>query len=93
MILEQVGIETDACPGGCKFCGFADDQTPLEPNLVGLTSGANAIYAEAGVNPRDAQRDTLGHRGRDVNDCRTMLYEAGFEYLVLPAGRKNVLQS
>jgi len=53
-----------------------------EPNLIGLTSGANAVYAETGANPRDTEKDTSFHRGRDVDDCRVMLYEAGFTKLI-----------
>ncbi|HON48878.1 MAG TPA: hypothetical protein PLZ60_14120, partial [Kiritimatiellia bacterium] len=53
--------------------------------LLGLTAGANAICAESGANPRDLEKETLGRRGRDVNACRTMLYEAGFErFLISP---------
>lgn len=52
-----------------------------EPNLIGLVSGANAVYAETGANPRDMAADTSGHRGRDMAACRTMLYEAGFTAL------------
>jgi biotin synthase len=55
-----------------------------EPNLLGLTAGANAIYAETGVNPRDTEKNTAGHRGRDIKDCRTMLYEAGFVNITTP---------
>jgi biotin synthase len=57
-----------------------------EPNLLGLTAGANAVYAEAGANPRDLQQETAGHRGHDVLACRTMLYEAGFRALLLGDG-------
>jgi len=53
-----------------------------EPNLLGLAAGANTIYAETGANPRDTEKDTSGHRGRDIRDCKTMLYEAGFEILL-----------
>jgi len=53
-----------------------------EPNQLGLTSGANTVYAETGANPRDMVQDTSGHRGRDINDCKLMLYEAGFESLL-----------
>jgi len=53
-----------------------------EPNLIGLTAGANVVYAESGANPRDTQKDTTGHRGRDVPACKTMLYEAGFETIL-----------
>jgi biotin synthase len=57
-----------------------------EPNLLGLTAGANTVYAEAGANPRDLVKNTLGHRGRDINACRTMLYEAGFVNLQTSPG-------
>jgi biotin synthase len=53
-----------------------------EPNLLGLCAGANSIYAETGSNPRDTAADTRGHRGLDMNDCRTMLREAGFAGLL-----------
>jgi biotin synthase len=53
-----------------------------EPNLLGLCSGANAIYAETGANPRDTAPDTQGRRGLDMNDCRKMLCEAGFAGLL-----------
>lgn len=52
-----------------------------EPNLLGVTAGANAIYAETGVNPRDTEKETSGHRGLDILDCKQMLTEAGFEKL------------
>lgn len=53
-----------------------------EPNLLGLASGANTVYAETGANPRDVEEDTSGHRGRDINACKQMLYEAGFASLL-----------
>jgi biotin synthase len=53
-----------------------------EPNLLGLCAGANTIYAETGANPRDTVSDTKGHRGLDMNDCRKMLREAGFDGLI-----------
>ena len=49
-----------------------------EPNHIGLTSGANVVYAEAGANPRDTSTDTRDHRGLDIIGARRMLYEAGF---------------
>ena len=58
-----------------------------EPNLLGLTAGANTVYAEAGANPRDLVKNTSGHRGRDINACRTMLYEAGFVNLQTSPGK------
>lgn len=62
-----------------------------EPNLLGLTAGANVVYAETGVNPRDQNRETSGSRGFDVNACRQMLAEAGFEHLLLGDGRTTEL--
>ncbi len=53
-----------------------------EPNLLGLCAGANAIYAETGANPRDTVADTSSGRGMDLNACRRMLYEAGFDSLL-----------
>lgn len=52
-----------------------------EPNLIGLTSGANVVYAETGANPRDTEADTSAHRGLDMAGARKMLYEAGFSSL------------
>lgn len=71
-------------------CPEARNIAVHEPNLIGLTSGANAVYAETGANPRDTQSNTSGHRGRDVMDCRTMFHEAGFEYLVTRTGKREI---
>jgi biotin synthase len=57
-----------------------------EPNLLGLLSGANAIYAETGSNPRDIYANTTGNRGRNIDDCKQMLYEAGFDSIINPSG-------
>lgn len=65
-----------------------------EPNLIGLTSGANVVYAETGANPRDTEEDTTGYRGRDVRACKTMLYEAGFEHiLTAPRERRSLAEA
>ena len=48
-----------------------------EPNLIGLTSGANVVYAETGANPRDTEAETSVNRGLDMAGARKMLYEAG----------------
>ena len=50
-----------------------------EPNKLGLMSGANAIYAETGANPRDTESETLGHRGLDIEACKRMYTECGFD--------------
>lgn len=52
-----------------------------EPNLLGITAGANAIYAETGINPRDIEKETSGNRGLDISDCKRMLTEAGFSQI------------
>jgi biotin synthase len=63
-----------------------------EPNLIGLTCGANVVYAETGANPRDTEADTSGHRGLDVAGCRQMLCEAGFERLLAGDGTSRALK-
>ncbi len=52
-----------------------------EPNLPSLLAGANLIWAETGPNPRDACFDTskTGGRGLTVQQCRSLLWEAGFK--------------
>ncbi len=62
-----------------------------EPNVLGLSSGANALFAEAGANPRDTEENTTGHRGRDILACKKMLYEAGFDTIHIPAGKTVAL--
>ncbi len=65
----------------CLACPETDNIAVHEPNLIGLTSGANVVYAETGANPRDTATDTTGHRGLDMAGARRMLYEAGFTAL------------
>ena len=62
-----------------------------EPNLIGLTGGANTVYAETGANPRDTEKNTTGHRGRDIHACKMMLYEAGFGNLLTSPGKRIAL--
>lgn len=52
-----------------------------EPNALGYTSGANIITAESGGNPRDTNSDTARGRGLDMDRCRRLFLECGFEYL------------
>jgi biotin synthase len=75
-VVAAVTLATLACPETRSIAVH-------EPNLLGLCAGANTIYAEAGANPRDTQKETNGHRGRDIKDCKRMLYEAGFAALQL----------
>ena len=80
----MVALATLACPE-TRCIGVH------EPNLLGLTAGANTVFAEAGANPRDTEKDTTGHRGRDIKGCKTMLYEAGFENLLTSPGKRIAL--
>ncbi len=73
-IVAVVSLASLACPN-------TDNIAVHEPNLIGLTSGANVVYAETGANPRDVAADTSGHRGLDMAGARKMLYEAGFTAL------------
>jgi len=52
-----------------------------EPSILALRAGANQIYAEAGPNPRDVEEETSEGRGRNVQECRRLLWEAGLEPL------------
>lgn len=62
-------------------CSETQNIAVHEPNLLGLTAGANVVYAETGANPRDTEADTSRNRGIDMDDCREMMYEAGFTAL------------
>ncbi len=73
-VVAVVALATLSCPQTQNIAVH-------EPNLIGLTSGANVVYAETGANPRDVESDTSGHRGLDMAACREMLYEAGFTAL------------
>lgn len=74
-VVAVVALASLACPDTKNIAVH-------EPNLIGLTSGANVVYAETGANPRDTEKDTSEHRGRDITACKTMLYEAGFEHII-----------
>ncbi len=73
-VVAVVALASLACPK-------TDNIAVHEPNLIGLTSGANVVYAETGANPRDTAPDTSDHRGLDMAGARKMLYEAGFAAL------------
>jgi len=53
-----------------------------EPCESGYLSGANFVTAETGANPRDTELDTSKSRGWDMNRCRKLLYNCGFEYIL-----------
>ena len=52
-----------------------------EPTEIGYVSGANVVTAETGVNPRDSVSDTSSNRGMDMDACRKMLLNCGFQYI------------
>lgn len=56
-----------------------------EPNLPAILAGANLLWAEMGPNPRDDQPDTENYRGMSVQQCQTLLAEAGYEIRSGPA--------
>lgn len=64
-----------------------------EPNQIGLTSGANTIYAETGANPRDTQEETSTNRGRDIAACKKMLFESGFSHLLTSPDKRLPLKN
>ena len=74
-IMGCVGLAY-ACVPSAKFFGVH------EPCESGYLSGANFATAETGANPRDTARDTSQNRGWDMNRCRKLMYECGFDYLL-----------
>lgn len=62
-------------PGNCTH----------EPNVIGVTAGANLIWAETGSNPRDTEKDTEGKRGMTVQQCREIFKEAEWNVLSGPS--------
>lgn len=51
-----------------------------EPDLLSLMSGANQIYAEASVNPRDLSLSTETSRGASMDKARALLAAANWKY-------------
>lgn len=62
-----------------------------EPNLLGLTSGTNTIYAETGTNPCDNVKETFGNLCRYIAACKQMFFNTGFETLHLSSGKRITL--
>ncbi len=50
-----------------------------EPDELCLMAGANQIYAECGVNPRDNAPDTRLNRGFSTEQARALLHQAEWE--------------
>jgi biotin synthase len=80
-VVAVVALATLGCPDTRSIAVH-------EPNLLGLAAGANTVYAETGANPRDIEKDTTRHRGRDIHACKEMLYEAGFSSLLVSPNRR-----
>ncbi len=51
-----------------------------EPNQISLLSGANQLYAEVGVNPRDISTETKNGRGFTVERVKNMLKETQWDF-------------
>jgi biotin synthase len=62
-------------PGNCTH----------EPNVIGAAAGANLLWAEAGSNPRDIEKETEGKRGMTLKDCKRVLEEAEWKVLQGPS--------
>jgi biotin synthase len=62
-------------PGNCTH----------EPNVIGAAAGANLLWAEAGSNPRDVEKETEGKRGMTVKECILVLKEAEWNVLEGPS--------
>ncbi len=55
-----------------------------ESNLLGLMSGSNIVSAEFGANPRDDVDGKYEKRGLTLNQCRRLLFEAGYTSITTP---------
>lgn len=43
IILGQIGVDINPCPGGCRFCSFGEDHTKFEPVHLGEEEIADKI--------------------------------------------------
>jgi biotin synthase len=50
-----------------------------EPHTASMTAGANLFFPEKGSSPRDDQADTGKGRARDINECRRIHWETGWD--------------
>ena len=97
----QLGLNVAPCPKNCVFCSFAvrnkvftekieisvDEavQKARQFEADGANAGANLLWAEAGSNPRDTEKETEGKRGMTVRDCIRVLEEAEWKVLQGPS--------
>ena len=85
-----------------------EDMTSIavhEPNVIGLMSGANAFYPEAGEPPRECNPDSISEQEQrgftsalwrqkseaTTADCREMLAAAGFSQLIGTPGEMPLM--
>ncbi len=61
-----------------------------EPDILGLSSGANCIYAEFSANPRDNNIDTSEGRGASIEDCKNMFKDLAFSGLRTPKNAQDI---
>ena len=47
ILLGQIGIDTAACPGNCRFCVFGKDHTVMQPGLLSLEEIRRRAHAFA----------------------------------------------
>lgn len=50
-----------------------------EPNAVSLLAGGNLFFPEVGSSPRDGHADTAKGRGHDLESCKAMQREMGWD--------------
>ena len=74
LAVVRLSLSSDV-PGNCTH----------EPNVIGAAAGANLLWAEAGSNPRDTEKETEGKRGMTVKDCIRVLKEAEWQVLQGPS--------
>jgi len=49
-----------------------------EPHTASLMAGANLFFPEVGASPRDGEADTGKGRGKDIQACRSIQMEMGW---------------
>jgi len=47
ILLGQIGVDTAACPGNCRFCVFGKDHTTMQPSVLSLEEIRRRAHAFA----------------------------------------------
>jgi biotin synthase len=71
-LAQIVAIARLALPGVVGHCTH-------EPCTLGAIAGANLFWAEVGANPRDTRERTEEGRGGNVETCRSLFWESGWD--------------